>query len=366
VRRVSTLMCRPGIRLGKSVISDKGITLLKHGVELNESYIQKLFIMGYKYLFIDDLRTEDIKIVDPLREETRAFARIELQQIFAAFSYKTAIGQASSSIGQCRKIALMIIEDLDHNNNESFMLTNMNMIGNNPEQRFIQNALNVCIYAAKMGLIERLSKEDIINLCMAALLHDLGTIRTPQYLLSKNGKLTNQEFSQVQKHTEFGYQMLKDIKGLPLSTAYCALQHHEKMDGSGYPLKLKDNQIHPFAKWIALLDAYDAMTNPRPYRNALMPHEALDVLYASAGTLYEKSKVELFRDNVAVFPVGLNVQLNTGETGIVSRVSPSFMHRPTIRILKTPSGGELLKPYEIDLAQHLNIMIRETSEEHMH
>jgi len=359
MRRVSTLMCRPGMRLSKPVISDRGVTLLKHGVELNQLYIQKLFTMGIDYLFIDDPMTEDIIIEDPLREETRAFARIQLQQIFSAFSYGIDMGKADFYIGQCHKVSLMIIDDLDGCNNESLMLTNMNTKCNNIEQRFILNALNVCIYAAKMGLIESLPKKDIIALCMGALLHDLGIVWMPQHLFCKNEKLTTEELTEVQKHTEWGYQLLINIKSLPHNAAYCALQHHEKMDGSGYPLKLKDYQIHPFAKWVGLLDAYDAMTNSRPYRKALMPHEALDVLYASAGTLYEKSMVESFRNKVAVFPVGLNVKLNTGEIGIVSKVGPSFMHRPTIRILKTPSCEELLKPYEIDLSQHLNIMVRE-------
>jgi HD-GYP domain-containing protein (c-di-GMP phosphodiesterase class II) len=326
---LSTLMCRPGMRLGKPIISAKGITLLVYRVELTQWMIEKLYRMGYDYLYIDEPHTEDIVIHDPLREETKILAHAQLRQIYTAFRDASTSSGLASITSQFPKIAQRIIDDLDDCNGEMIMMMNLGAKGSNPEEIFIQNALNVCIYATKLGLIERLPREDMIGLSIGALLHDLGNARLPEGLLCKQTELTPQEYAKIQKHTELGYHMLKDASGIPLSSAHCALQHHEKLDSSGYPLKLKKGQIHPHAKWVGLVDAYDSMTNPRSYRKAMLPHHALEVLYACAGTLYDKAKVELFRNKVAVFPVGLSVLLSTGETGIVSKVTPAFKQRPT-------------------------------------
>jgi HD-GYP domain-containing protein (c-di-GMP phosphodiesterase class II) len=363
MRLVSTLLCRPGMRLGKPIITEKGITLLAYRVELTQWIIEKLYRMGYDYIYIDDPYTEDIVIQDPLREETKVYAREQLRHTYAFFRDQPTSERMASLTGTYQKIASRIIEDLDDRNDEMIMMMNLGNKSSDPEEIFIQNALNVCLYTTKLGLIERLPRDELMGLSIGSLLHDLGNARLPEELLRKNTPLTPQEYTGIQKHTELGYHLLKDAAGIPLSAAHCALQHHEKMDGSGYPLKLKEAQIHPFAKWVGLIDAYDSMTNPRSYRKAMLPHQALEVLYACAGTIYDKALVELFRNKVALFPVGLSVRLSTGEIGIVSKVTPSFKQRPTIRVLKNPFGEELRQPYEIDLSQNLNIMIHGVSEE---
>jgi hypothetical protein len=111
-----------------------------------------------------------------------------------------------------------------------------------------------------------------------------------------------------------------------------------------------------------MLDAYDAMTHPRAYRNAIAPHHALEILYASAGSLYDIKKVALFRNKVAIFPVGLSVTLSTGEKGVVSKQNIPFLSRPTVRVLQNERGENLQSPYEIDLSRSLHIMINDVGE----
>ncbi|NOU93527.1 hypothetical protein GC093_09885 [Paenibacillus sp. LMG 31456] len=176
-------------------------------------------------------------------------------------------------------------------------------------------------------------------------------------LLLKESALTTVEFQEIKRHTEYGFKLLKDTPGIPLLSAHCALQHHEKINGTGYPLGLSGTGVHPFAQWVGLLDAYDAMTNPRPYRAPLPPGQAIEVLFTGAGTLYDKSKVEFFRNKVAIYPVGLSVRLSTGRLGIVSKINPMFKQRPVVRILTNEHGEDLRHPEEIDLSKHLHIMI---------
>ena len=120
---------------------------------------------------------------------------------------------------------------------------------------------------------------------------------------------------------------------------------------------MKGNEIHEYAKWIALADSYDAMTTNRVYRQALLPHQAVEVLYTGSGTLYEQWMLEKFRDCVAIYPVGLSVTLSTGEVGVVAGIQPRVPQRPQIRVLKDAKGQPLSVPYEINLATELSIMI---------
>ncbi|MNC39014.1 Cyclic di-GMP phosphodiesterase response regulator RpfG [compost metagenome] len=166
----------------------------------------------------------------------------------------------------------------------------------------------------------------------------------------------------MKQHAVLGFQMLKDEPNIPLLAAHCALQHHERLDGSGYPRSLKGYEILEYAKWIGLVDAYDAMTTHRVYRNAMLPHQVMEILYTEAGIKFDLDKVELFRDKVAIYPLGISVMLNTGESGVVVDLNAAYPHRPVIRILKNEGGEELPAPYEVDLSKKLSLMIQSVNE----
>src|SRR5699024_4018570 len=138
--------------------------------------------------------------------------------------------------------------------------------------------------------------------------------------------------------------------------AHCAYQHHERLDGSGYPRGLVGSEIHKYAKVIAIADVFDAMTSNRDYRAALLPHEALETLYACAVTKFDKQMVVVFRKSIAIYPNGLSVKLSDGRVGVVVKQNKHLNERPVIRILKE-NNEKLISPYDINLAAEVNIMI---------
>jgi HD-GYP domain-containing protein (c-di-GMP phosphodiesterase class II) len=369
MRILPTRMCQSGMRLAKPIFTEEGQVLVGHQVELTNSMLRKLGQLGVNYLYIEDSRTEDIIIEDPIQDQTRSMLRTSLGRIFERFAPTAGISSkafSSESIGRLFLEGMSrVIDDLYSHKNEAVMLAAINLAApSNMEQHFSQNALNVCIVATKLAMQEgSFSRDDLMTIGMGALLHDVGNVHIPTQLLEKNAPLTPNEFMEVQKHAQYGFQLLKDEIGVPLVAAQCALQHHERVNGSGYPFGLVGEQIHPFARWIGMLDSYDAMIHPRSYRNAMTPNHALEVLYGNAGTLYDMNMVKLFRNNVAIFPLGLSVSLSTGEKGIVSRINPSSMQRPVIRVLRDAGGMELRSPYEIDLSRTLNITINEVGEQ---
>ncbi|WP_248929737.1 HD-GYP domain-containing protein [Paenibacillus hamazuiensis] len=364
MRLLPTSMVKPGMRLGKAITAEDGKVLLGYNVTLTGNLIDKLKKMGYFQLYIEDARTSDIIIEDALRDDTRVALRNSLLRLFSQLSSPGAANNFnelkafSKAAGQCMSL---VMDDLDAKRttlNDTIMVTRALRTSTSQIEHFFQNALNVCVYAVKLGIILGLTRDEQYTLGLGALFHDIGNTQIPLPLLQKNTALTSAEFQKIQKHTEYGFTILKNSPGIPLVAAHCALLHHEKTDGSGYPFGLPGNKVHPFAKWVGLLDAYDAMTNPRPYRAAIPPDQALEILFAGAGTLYDKDKVELFRDKVAIYPLGQDVALSTGQSGIVSKINSSVKHRPTVRVLRNENGEELGIPYEIDLSQHLHIMIQ--------
>jgi len=113
---------------------------------------------------------------------------------------------------------------------------------------------------------------------------------------------------------------------------------------------------------VAITDCYDALTTHRPYRNALLPHQAMEVLFASATTLFDYKKVSLFRDNVAIYPVGLTVTLDSGEKGVVVGVNPAIPQRPIVRVLYNADSQRLTQPYEVDLSTKLTRFVSKVVE----
>ncbi|MCD9022568.1 HD-GYP domain-containing protein [Cohnella silvisoli] len=358
---VPIAQCLPGMRLGKAVISESGHVMLGYHVKLSQLMITKLIRMGIDYLYIEDEQTEDIPLEDSIREETRALLRRTLLSVYAKFSITSSI----RSTNQMSPITRMlfegmsrVIEDLSYNKRNLVSLMTQNVApATRLEQHFCQNAINVCVYSTKLAMLQGYSKNELFELGLGALLHDIGNIQIPPKLLLSSSNLTTGEYAEVKKHTEIGFNMLKENTGIPLLAATCALQHHERIDGSGYPFKLRDTQIHDYARWIGLLDSYDAMTHPRAYRNSIAPHHALEILYANAGSLYDIKKVTLFRNKVAIFPVGLSVKLSTGERGVICRQNQSIPSRPVVRILQNEREEKLKTPYEINLSTALHVMI---------
>lgn len=353
MRLVHINLLQPGMKLGKRIYSEEGLVLLSEGVELTSRLIGRLKDLGIGYVYISDAATEDIIIPDMLQEETRRRALVEIKQQFQSMSgLKTKsriphFGKALSGLMNT------ILEDIGSQKEAMIMLMDMNA----SDFDLYNHSLNVCVYTLVLGVASGYTRQQLMEIGLGALLHDIGKTQIAPEILHKPAKLSDEEFKIIQQHTTYGHRILKDEPGIPLLAAHCALQHHERIDGSGYPFGLKDKEIHEYAKWLALADSYDAMTTNRVYKQALLPHQAVEVLYTGSGTLYEQRMLEKFRDCVAIYPLGISVTLSTGEIGVVADIHSRVPQRPRIRVLKDADGQTLSAPYEIDLSTALSVMI---------
>ncbi|MDO7908479.1 HD-GYP domain-containing protein [Paenibacillus sp. JX-17] len=352
MRLVPVTSLQSGMKLGKKIYTEDGLVLLAAGVELTDKLISRLCQLGIGYIYIEDALTEDVHVPELIHEETRLKALSVIKREFnmvpkgfvsnRAYHLGAAFGQMMESI----------LDDIGSRDDTMIMLQDMK----STDFSLFDHSLNVCLYTLVLGLANGYNKKQLLELGLGALLHDIGKMQIPSHILQKPGKLTDEEFKHVQAHTKIGFEILRSEPGIPLVSAVCALQHHERLNGSGYPNGFKKDEIHEYAKWVALADSYDAMTANRVYRPGLLPHKAVESLYAGSGTLYEQSMLERFRDCVAIYPLGLTVTLSTGETGVVVRIHHQIPQRPVIRVFKDRNGQEV-PPYEIDLSTALSIII---------
>ncbi len=356
MRLLSLSQCRPGMKLGKNIYSEDGRVLLGTNMELTASIIRRLQNYGVDYLYIFDALTEDVVVPDMIRDETRIKTMAAIRGTFTSLMTDTYQRRSTNRFDKDLKVALdLIIDDLKAHQEGMIMLMNLSLT----DHYLFQHSMNVCIFSCMLGMSKQYSRDQLTTFGLGALLHDLGKTQIPPAILNKKGELTKEEFEVIKLHAEKGFQLLRNVANIPLVSAHCAYQHHERIDGSGYPRGIRGSEIHEYAQWIGLVDSFDAMTTHRVYRKTMLPHQAIEVIYTGSGTLYDKEKIEIFRDKVAMYPIGVSVKLHSGESGVVVGIHASCPQRPIIRIIEDERGHALSAPYEIDLTKQLSAMIVE-------
>ncbi|PKM48197.1 MAG: hypothetical protein CVV01_04730, partial [Firmicutes bacterium HGW-Firmicutes-6] len=170
----------------------------------------------------------------------------------------------------------------------------------NPRENKHSNRVSkLCVNIGKMiGM----NKEDLNELKIAGLMHDIGKIGIPEKILNKPGKLTNEEWIEMKRHSEIGYRILNSVPELSQVALY-VLQHQEKWDGTGYPLGLKENDISLAARIICIADSYDAMTSERTYRQKMTKEEAIEELKRCSGTQFDPSIISKLLEHIDQFDI---------------------------------------------------------------
>ncbi|WP_238323108.1 HD-GYP domain-containing protein [Gorillibacterium massiliense] len=346
------------MRLAKPILDEEGRVLLGTGVELGETLLSRLKDHQVPFLYIMDERTEDVDIPDMLspevRQEATRLIRTHFRRLMSE-SVKTRMFSRYELGSDMRKLMDLLISDLSQTGNAMIMLGDMQLT----EHYLYQHSLDVCIYTTLLGMKSGYNRDELHTLGLGALLHDIGKTKIPLSLLKKPGKLTEDEFAEVKRHTLIGFDILRQEPNIPLLSAHCALQHHERLDGSGYPRQLASGEIHDYARFVGMVDVYDALTRERPYRAAMLPHQAIEILYMGADKLFDLDKLILFRDKIAIYPIGMEVKLSSGESGVVVDLNANVPHRPVVRILSDADGLPLSAPYEVDLSNRLFLTIVE-------
>ncbi|CAG9621076.1 HD-GYP domain-containing protein [Sutcliffiella rhizosphaerae] len=355
MRLLPTNKMKPGMVLAKSIFNDTGRVLLSEGVSVTSNMIARLLQLNVTYVYIKDSRIDGMEIPTIISDKVRKEAIKTITSTFQAIENEKEISKRfviDKSSKNLKALIEKLLSDMKSNEEISTLLTDVYVHDN----YVFTHSLNVTLYSLSIGLKLGLSRKDLEILGLGGILHDIGKMLVPNEILFKPGKLSSEEFKEMKMHATYGFDILRNMQTIPLLVAHCAYQHHERLNGSGYPRGIKSNDIHLFGKILAVADVFDAVTSHRVYRSAMLPHEGLEVLYSGSGTLYEPVIIEAFRKSVALYPYGLMVTLNDGRKGFVVGQNKELTERPIIRIVEQ-EGEELENTYDINLKDHLNIAI---------
>jgi hypothetical protein len=220
----------------------------------------------------------------------------------------------------------------------------------------VTNLINVGILATKVGSGLGYYGAELRRLAIAGLVHDIGIFAVPQNLLTKTGRLSHEERGLVEQHPRLGYKVIERLGSDYAWLAEVVLQAHERGKGQGYPNRLKAGEINELAQIIGLVDIFDALVSPRPYRRRLLPHEAIRELLNTERTAFPREIMKGLVEQLSVYPLGTKVRLNSGEEGVVVRITPSFPSRPVLRVTDEQEAVPAVPRYlDLSLLPHVYV-----------
>jgi HD-GYP domain-containing protein (c-di-GMP phosphodiesterase class II) len=219
------------------------------------------------------------------------------------------------------------------------------------DDQAVTHSINVCTLSLIFGRYIGLEKKPLYELGTGALMHDIGETKVPTEILYKREKKTPQEVALVQEHTRLGVELLKKSNGLPPSALEIARDHHERMNGSGYPQKLSGDQLGLFTKIVAITDVYDSVTSGLYGKQVITCTEALKNMYVWREELFDSLLVEQFIQCLGIYPIGSTVELNSGEIGIVINTNPERRLLPRVMLVRDQDKRPYEPPKIINLAQ---------------
>jgi putative nucleotidyltransferase with HDIG domain len=199
--------------------------------------------------------------------------------------------------------------------------------------------------ARALGIEGRLLRE----FGLAALMHDIGKVRTPKEILNKPDKLTDEEFSIMRRHTIDGAEILRRTPEMPILAPVVAFEHHLRMDGSGYPFGVTRHALNVATMLCSISDVYDAMRSQRAYQQAFPTERILIVLKKNDGTQFDQHLVRRFVQLLGIYPPGNLVKLTSREVAVVLKIHAPDPYRPRVRVLFDESGARLDVPYDRNL-----------------
>ena len=268
-------------------------------------------------------------------------------------------GQASLDGGEVQGLVNGLAESVIRNPDALLLLSKVREAKAAAHAR----ALQVCVYMMVFGRFLQREPDDIRLLGMLGLLQDLGNARVPTALLQKHERLTAEESEIVKRHVELSGHIVGITKGLPARLEQLVLLHHERQDGTGYPRGLRGYQIGLHGSMAAICDAYEMLLAPPPYGEGQSAAQAVKLLVKERGTAFHGPLLEQFIRCMGAFPVGSEVELTSGEFGVVIGEHVSQRLKPKVMVLLDQAGRIVLSRKIIDLANEPDMRIRRTLEQ---
>lgn len=358
MQRVSTSNLVPGMITAEDVYTYTNKLLIKAGTELTDNLITKLEFYSIISVRVTDESLAAVSTPAKTADNLSYSEKIKNSQEYKDFKQKFEAEILKFQRVMNGVVQQKLVLDLDtlfkfveqFLSVETGYLSVFDMLHNlrQYDDSTYTHCLNVSLMCNVFARWLNLSEEDRHTATLCGLLHDIGKVAVPQEIINKPSSLTTSEYSIVKKHTIDGYNILKRC-GVGSVIANAALMHHERNDGSGYPLGLTGDKIDEFGKMVAVIDVYDAMTSARVYRGPLCPFKVIAIFESEGFQKYDVKYVSTFLENIVNTHLLQRVRLSDGRVGEIVFINKNKLSKPTVKC------GEKF----IDLAVEKDLIIEE-------
>ena len=351
MRSITLDELQPGMYLTRPLIAAGGTVLLHEGIEMKERYIEYLRNKGFAALFVG---------------ETKPKAALQVQEDLYDEKHKQdAIGAARESVKSFRvgkgiildSVKIMVgnlIEELGHNPENMMHFLDIRR----KEEYMFSHSVNTCILSIMTGLSLGYDDRRLSELGLAAMLHDIGKTKFSQHLALQYPRyLNHKEKEEYRRHSFYALEILRESHHLPSEVLNACFQHHERWNGSGYPMGLKGDSISEYAQIISIADVYDRLIAGMPNRLPTPVYYAVSILNKAAGNYFNPALVDKFNQRVSVYPMGKTVRLSNKQSALILGVSMQNKTTPVVRLLSGPEGNHGNQIVELDLNKNPELFI---------
>lgn len=346
MRTISVNDINGGEILAKNLHSDTGVLVMSEGAVLRTAYINRLRELGITK--IDIIDAPMVIIVDKDTEEQIQNECAEtVKEIIDKYSYSI-----DAELSEISDVANSIVQDVLQ---QQEVLYNISRVREKSQESYL-HSVNVCALSVLIGIKMTMPERRIHNLAVGALLHDIGMVYVPVDAYDYETLDDNMK-KEIKKHVIYGYSAVEKEEWLNSAAKDIIINHHERVDGSGYPFHLTGDKLSTESKIVSVCDEFDTRVygifTPRE-----KVHVVLEDIMAHSGDKFDFKIVQLFVGSVAAFPVGTMVLTNDNETGVVIKQNRNFPTRPVIRIIKAGTKSKVSE--EVDLLKSLDKLIINT------
>lgn len=345
--RLKTSMLVPGMVTAEDVFNYNNQLILPKGLELTDKSITKLEFYSILYVNIenyDDNSEQEKSEIDKLIEQDNLSysKKVKNSESFKKFraNFVQEVDQIKGSINDVverntpinTETLLHEVDRLASMDESATSYSVFDMLHNMREfdDATYVHCLNVSLICTVFAKWLKLPPEDVRLASICGLLHDIGKLKIPEEIITKPARLTDQEYSIIKKHTIEGYNILKN-QDIDEHIKNAALMHHEKYDGTGYPLGLRGNKIDFFARLVAIADVYDATTSARVYRGPLCPFKVIELFEQEGYDKYDAHMIITFLENIVNTYMNNKVRLSNGKEGEIVFINKMHLAYPMVK-----------------------------------
>lgn len=350
-------------------------TQRRKGFIRNEATIEKIGRLGVSYVYIDTDRGLDSQDAEPAHEVDQAneaalqrageeppvtFRRVDMadEMLSALAIHQQAqglVGNLMQDVKLGKAIDLSPVHELADDLQGS-VFRNHNALAclgriREKDNYLLEHSVNLSVLMSIFGKSVGHSSDVLHQTIVGALLHDIGKILTPDEVLHKPGRLTAEEFAIMKEHALHSFNILSSTEGIGELSILTAAEHHERMDGTGYPKGLKGDEISVYGRMVAIADVYDAITSDRVYHKGMTPTQGLKKLLEWSGDHLDPKLVRQFIRCLGLYPVGSLVLLESGRLGVVIESNEDDQRLPVVRLMYHTRFRMPIKVEVLDLSR---------------